>query len=252
MTTMEPVYTPVVGIALSLFKAEGLQFTITGSEHVPRTGGAVMAMNHLSYLDFAYAGLPAREQGRLVRWMAKKEVFDHPVMGPLMRGMKHIPVDRKAGAQAYQEAVKALRRGEIVGVFPETTISRSLELRPFKSGAVRMAAEAGVPVLPTIAWGNQRVWTKDHPKNLGRTNTPITLTVGEQLRFGADEVEQGTARLRQVMEEMLHRAQEAYPTLSGDDLKYVPARLGGTAPTPEQAAALDEQEKQRRLQRRKG
>ena len=142
---MEPVYTPVIGFARALFAAQGLKFTISGAEHVPAHGGAVMAMNHLSYFDYAYAGLPARDHKRLVRWMAKKEIFDHPVMGPLMRGMKHIPVDRAAGSAAYDEAVQALRDGKIVGVFPETTISRSYELREFKTGAVRMAQEAGVP-----------------------------------------------------------------------------------------------------------
>ena len=76
--------------------------------------------------------------------MAKKEVFDHRVSGPLMRGMKHIPVDRPgAAADSYRLAVEALRRGEIVGVFPEATISESYELKEFKSGAARMALEAG-------------------------------------------------------------------------------------------------------------
>ncbi|AKU17041.1 lysophospholipid acyltransferase family protein [Luteipulveratus mongoliensis] len=248
---MEPVYKPVIGFARTLFAAQGLKFTISGGEHVPRSGGAVVAMNHLSYFDYAYAGLPALESRRLVRWMAKKEIFDHRVMGPLMRGMKHIPVDRRSGVAAYDEAVSALRAGEIVGVFPETTISRSLELRDFKTGAVRMAMEAGVPVLPTIAWGNHRVWTKDHPKQLGRSKTPITITVGAPLTFeaGGNAVE-ATAELKTVMEKMLHEAQESYPTLTGDDLKYVPARLGGTAPTPEAAKVLDHEENARRKAKR--
>src|SRR3990170_8054847 len=104
--------------------------------------------------------------------MAKDEVFTHRLSGPLMRGMHHIPVDRDAGAGSYRNAVEALREGEIVGVFPEATISRSFELKDFKAGAVRMAAEAGVPVLPTVIWGSQRVWTKGHQKRLGRTKVP--------------------------------------------------------------------------------
>ncbi|PRC58069.1 1-acyl-sn-glycerol-3-phosphate acyltransferase, partial [Mycobacterium sp. ITM-2017-0098] len=79
-----------------------------------------------------------------------------------------IPVDRKAGAGAYAAAVESLRRGEIVGVYPEATISRSFELKEFKTGAVRMAKEAQVPIVPVIVWGAQRLWTKDHPKALGR------------------------------------------------------------------------------------
>ena len=138
-----------------------------------------MAINHTGYFDFAYAGLAARPSGRLVRFMAKDEVFRHRISGPLMRGMHHIPVDRDAGAASFRAAVAALKGGEIVGVFPEATISRSFELKEFKTGAVRMAAAAGVPLLPTVIWGSQRVWTKDHPKRLGRTRIPIVLSVGD-------------------------------------------------------------------------
>src|ERR1044072_4488189 len=140
-----------------------------------------MVINHVGYLDFAYPGLAAVRGHRLVRFMAKKEVFDHKGSGPLMRGMKHIAVDRDAGSASFREALAALKAGEIVGVFPEATISRSFELKEFKAGAVRMAAAARVPLLPMVIWGSQRVWTKDHPKRLGRTRTPITARVGEPL-----------------------------------------------------------------------
>lgn len=248
---MEPLYDGVVRFALGVFAAQGIKFTRIGSENIPKSGGAVIAMNHISYFDFAYAGYPAKDRGRLVRFMAKNEVFHHPVMGPLMKGMRHIPVDRAAGAAAYKSAVDALRRGELIGVFPETTISRSFELREFKSGAVRMAQEAGVPVIPMILWGSQRVWTKDHPKTLGRSNVPVTITTGEPIEIpaGSDVTEQ-TEHLHRVMEAMLHTAQESYPTMSGDDLKYLPARLGGTAPTPEEAVELDAAEAQRKADAR--
>ncbi|MCB1301144.1 MAG: 1-acyl-sn-glycerol-3-phosphate acyltransferase, partial [Tetrasphaera sp.] len=71
------------------------------------------------------------------------------------------------------EALTALKSGEIVGVFPEATMSRSFELKPFKSGAARMARDAGVPLLPTTLWGAHRVWTKDAPKHRGRSKIPI-------------------------------------------------------------------------------
>ena len=68
-----------------------------------------------------------------------------------------------------------LRAGELVGVYPEATISRSFELKEFKTGAARMALEAQVPIVPLIVWGAQRMWTKDHPKSLGRNKIPITV-----------------------------------------------------------------------------
>jgi 1-acyl-sn-glycerol-3-phosphate acyltransferase len=249
----EPVYRPVIGFARLVFAAQGLRFTVHGSEHVPRTGGAVMVLNHIGYFDFAYAGLAARPAGRMVRFMAKQEVFDHKVSGPLMRGMRHIPVDREAGANSFRAAVAALKAGEIVGVFPEATISRSFELKEFKAGATRMASTAKVPLLPTVLWGSHRVWTKDHPKRLGRTRVPITIAVGEPIDppRGADAAA-ATDELRRRMEVLLHEAQQSYPDQprDEDDRWWLPARLGGTAPSPEDAARLDEEERVRRAERR--
>src|SRR5450631_708451 len=211
---MEPVYTPVICIARAVFAAQGLKFTITGAQNVPTSGGAVLMSNHLSYLDFAYAGLAALPSKRLVRFMAKDDVFRHRISGPLMRGMHHIPVDRTAGAASFREAVNALKAGEIVGVFPEATISRSFELKAFKSGAVRMAQAAEVPVLPMIIWGSQRVWTKGYPKRLGRTNVPITISIGTPIVAGRqDNADDINREPRARMTDLLHAAQETYPAL---------------------------------------
>jgi 1-acyl-sn-glycerol-3-phosphate acyltransferase len=248
---MEPVYTPVIWVAKALFAAEGLKFTIAGAENIPTFGGAVLMSNHLSYLDFAYAGLAAWPSKRLVRFMAKDDVFRHKISGPLMRGMHHIPVDRTAGAASFRAAVTALKAGEIVGVFPEATISRSFELKGFKSGAVRMAQAAGAPVVPMIVWGSQRVWTKGYPKRLGRTNVPITLSVGEPILAGRkDTADDINAEIRARMNALLHAAQEAYPAVPSDELKYLPARLGGSAPTLEQATLMDDEDAVRRAARR--
>jgi 1-acyl-sn-glycerol-3-phosphate acyltransferase len=248
----ELVYRPVIALARVVFAAQGLRFTVEGTDNVPREGGAVMVINHVGYMDFTYAGLAAKPAGRLVRFMAKKEVFDHKVSGPLMRGMHHIPVDRDAGSGSFREALAALKSGEIVGVFPEATISRSFELKEFKAGAVRMAAAARVPLLPTVIWGSQRVWTKGRPKRLGRTRTPITVSVGEPMSVTARDHAQVTDQLRERMVEMLHAVQERYPDrpASAADAWWQPARLGGTAPTPEEAARLDDEEQAARARRR--
>ena len=247
------MYASVITFARGLFALQGLRCTINGAENVPPVGGAVMAINHTGYLDFVFAGMAARPAGRLVRFMAKEQVFRHPVSGPLMRGMRHIPVDRDAGAASYRAAVQALKGGEIVGVFPEATISRSFELKEFKNGAVRMAAAAGVPLLPTVIWGSQRIWTKDHPKRLGRTRTPILLSVGVPIEVSRkDDPEMVLRSLRKVMTELLHAAQDAYPPLTGEDLKFLPARLGGAAPTPEQAEEMDLAEAAARTAKRGG
>jgi 1-acyl-sn-glycerol-3-phosphate acyltransferase len=243
----EPVYAPIIRVALGFFRALDLRFTLTGTEHVPERGGGVVAMNHVGYLDFALAGVPFwKAHRRLVRFMAKEPVFHHPVAGPLMRGMKHIPVDRAAGAAAYDAAVDALRRGELVGVFPEATISRSFCLKDFKTGAVRMAAEAGVPVLPVVLWGSQRVLTKGRKRSLrAARHTPITISVGAPVVVGPDEpAAAALERLRTAMQQLLDDAVESYPqTPSGpQDRWWLPAHLGGTAPTRAAAAELDARE----------
>jgi len=234
------VYRPVVSFARGLFRALDLQFTVDGEQHIPLDGGAVIACNHVGYLDFAFIGFGARMRGkRLVRFLAKKEVFDHKISGPLMRGMRHIPVDRTAGAggASYVEAVAALRRGELVGMFPEATISVSFCLKDFKAGAARMAVDAGVPLIPAVVWGSQRVWTKGRK----RTNTrhvPITVLYGEALHPAAgDDPAAVTAALKAAIGALLDQAQTSYPDKpeGPEDSWWMPAHLGGSAPTLDEA-----------------
>jgi 1-acyl-sn-glycerol-3-phosphate acyltransferase len=250
---MEPVYLGVIGFARVLFAGQGLRIQVRGDEHVPRLGGAVMAVNHTGYFDFTYAGLAARRSDRLVRFMAKESIWHNPVAGPLMRAMHHIPVDREAGTESFDAALAALRSGEVVGVFPEATISRSFELKDFKSGAARLAQTAGVPVLPTTIWGSQRVWTKGRPRRLGRHGIPLLITVGTPVAVAPDDNPvEATARIRAAMDAQLREDQERYPEWPSDELELLPRRLGGTAPTPEEARTLDLRDAAERRRRATG
>ena len=89
-------YPPVILAAKAGFRILGQDIHITGQEHVPRQGGVLLAVNHIGYVDFIYGGLAANPSGRKVRFMAKRELFDHRWTGPLMRSMHHIkgPVQR--------------------------------------------------------------------------------------------------------------------------------------------------------------
>ncbi|MFQ6229831.1 lysophospholipid acyltransferase family protein [Nocardia sp. NPDC002869] len=245
---MEPVYRTIIGLARTVFFLEGLKFTITGDENIPVAGGAVLAVNHTGYMDFTYAGLPVRTPKRYIRFMAKSEVFDNKIAGPIMRALKHIPVDRAAGADSYKAAVDYLRRGELVGVYPEATISRSFEIKDLKSGAARMAIEAGVPIIPITIWGAQRIWTKGHPKRLGRSNTPISIAVGTPIQ-PYEPASELTTELKTAMQELLRGLQENYAHEPG--AYWVPARLGGGAPTLEEADAMDAAEVAERIARRR-
>ena len=226
------VYPPVV-VAIKLFwKYLGLRFDFQGVDHIPRKGGAILSINHVGYLDFALTGTAALPTGRYVRFMAKKEVFDNKLAGPLMRGMHHISVDRSSGTASFVAALRALRAGEIVGIFPEGTISVSFEIKELKSGAVRLAMAAGVPVIPTIVWGSQRIWTKKVKRNLRREKIPIIVEFGEPLYFDKQsDVEASESLLRETMITMLHRVQDKYPD-SHQGQRWAPLRLGGNAPAP--------------------
>jgi 1-acyl-sn-glycerol-3-phosphate acyltransferase len=235
---MDLVYPPVIGFAKTMFRVLDLKIDVDGAEHIPATGGAVLASNHVSYLDFIFCGLGAQPAKRLVRFMAKKSVFDHKVSGPLMRGMRHIPVDRDAGTAAFQDAEAALRDGEVVGVFPEATISESFTVKALKTGAARLAHAARVPLIPMVVWGPHRLWTKGRPKDLTKRHVPVIVKIGAPVETTAD-AEATTARLRARLSGLLDAVQRAYPEKpSGPaDRWWMPAHLGGTAPVPTHAAA---------------
>lgn len=132
-----------------------------GGENIPETGGCVLAVNHISHLDpltcahFVYA------YGRIVRFLAKAELFDVPVLGRIVRSAKQIPVYRLTtdASLSFTAAVAAVEDGECVIVYPEGTITRQPDMWPMtgKTGAARIALASGVPVIPVAQWGAHRI-----------------------------------------------------------------------------------------------
>lgn len=252
---MDLVYRPVVQVVMTAFALKRWQLEVTGHEHVPEEGGAIIATNHIGYIDFTVSGYAVRRatrRNRLVRYAAKKEVFDHPVSGPLMRGMKHIPVDRGGDVERTIEiSVDYLRSGELVGMFPEATISRSFVPLPGKTGTARMAQRAGVSIVPAAIWGSQRIWTKGRPRDM-RSGVLLTVDFGEPMRVAPDDdVQTATEELMGRIGGLVDTAQRRYPVQPepGEEW-WQPAHLGGTAPTPEEAAAQAAEEAAARRRRR--
>jgi len=247
---LDLTYPPIIVAAKTAFRVLGQRFVMSGTEHVPKQGGVLLAVNHIGYVDFIYGGLAANPSGRLVRFMAKREIFDHRLGGPLMRSLHHIEVDRGSGVESYKTALRYLADGEAVGIFPEATISRSFEIKEIKTGAVRIAAEAGVPLLPVVLWGTQRMMTKDHPRDFSRGKT-IAISVGEPLHPTGEDPVAETAALHTALATLLDETIARYPA---DEQPagswWLPARLGGSAPTPEEAQRLDAEEKRARAARR--
>ncbi len=248
----EITYYSIIGAARTWFKVMDFNWRVSGQENIPREGGAVLAINHISYIDFLMAGYGARYSKRLTRFMAKKEAWENPLTRPIMLGCKHIPVDRSQGQgqASYDEAVRNLRDGEIVGVFPEATISRSFLIKELKTGAVRMAEDAEVPLIPLILWGTQRIITKDHPRDFSRHKT-ISVHIGKPLEFAGTTPEDKTAELHDAMSQMLDQAIREYPAEEQPPGSWwLPASYGGSAPTPERAKELDRLELEERARKK--
>ena len=237
------VYVWIVRFVAWLMRRLDVRRTETGTDHVPREGGAVLAISHFSYLDFVMSEWTVFDHTRrYTRFMATKAAFTAPLVGRLMTAMGHIPVDRKAGASAYRFAVEALERGEIVGVFPETRVSRSFTLLPFKTGAARMAAQAGVPIVPCVIFGSHRVKTRTHRVPLWKArHIPVDVRFGAPITCTPkDDPAVVTEELRLAMTQLLEAAMDDYPLEQG--AWWVPAHRGGGAPTADDAIALDARE----------
>jgi 1-acyl-sn-glycerol-3-phosphate acyltransferase len=248
-------YRIVIRVFRAVFAVLGLRFDVRGVEHIPAGGPGVLACNHLSYLDFTFVGLAGSRRGRLVRFMAKHATFEHRASGPLMRAMRHVPVDRESGATAYRIAARRLAEGELVGVFPEATISRSFTLKSFKLGAATLAVREQVPLVPVVLWAPQRTFTVDKQYGLRRGKT-IRVYVGESFSPPPDaDRAEVDAELRRRMQALLDDAMRDYPDRPRDeaDRWWLPASRGGTAPSPAEAEVQAQAAAQRvkdRAQRR--
>lgn len=235
------VYRFAAWVAFTIMRVQGWRFDVRGLQHVPQVGGAVVATNHTSFWDYFTVGRgPYLTWGRPVRILAKEALFRVRVFGSVMRRAEHIPVHRGAGADALASAVAALGRGELVLVLPEQTISPSFELLPFKTGAVRMAAAAGVPVVPAVSWGSHRFHTRGRRPRWS-FRLPVTIRYGAPLHpTPEDDPVAVTEELRRRMQALLDDAQAAYPDGAPAGAWWVPARLGGGAMTAAEASAHHE------------
>jgi 1-acyl-sn-glycerol-3-phosphate acyltransferase len=191
----------------------GIRWTIEGSQMVPVRGPVILASNHISYLDPLVLAYLADRRHRKVRFLAKAELFDKGLLGPLLRSAGQIPVRRGSAdaASSLDAAVDALGRGECVTVFPEGTISLDLDPMAGKSGTARLAQASGVPVTPVGLWGAHRIMFKGR-KPSWHTGVAETVVVGEPVPVAADEdVRVATDRIMTAISATVARAREIYP-----------------------------------------
>jgi 1-acyl-sn-glycerol-3-phosphate acyltransferase len=161
-----------------------------GFHHLPRVGPAIVACNHISYLDPLTNGEAIDRAGRRPRFLAKRELFRIPVVGTVLRGAGQIPVARGSrDGSSLVHAQAALGSGEVVVIYPEGTVTRRQDHLPMegKTGVARLALATGVPVIPMASWGSQAVWQKSGPGSL-RPGRPVLTEMGEPLDLGTGDV----------------------------------------------------------------
>jgi 1-acyl-sn-glycerol-3-phosphate acyltransferase len=172
--------------------------------------------------------------------MAMREVFDHRVSGPLVRWMRHIRVDRDGDAAASMHAaLDALRAGEVIGLHPEGGMSWSFVPMAGKSGAARLAIESGAPLIPAAVWGSHRILPHDKRRPRLPRGVAVSVRFGPPIPVGPGaEPGEVTTTLMARIGELVEGALADYPqTPRGQaDRWWVPAHLGGTAPTEAEAA----------------
>lgn len=177
---MEPTYALARGI-LKPWLAAWFRWSIEGIEHIPKNSGALLAFNHIAYLDPLAAAFVVDSAKRRPRFLAKSELFEDKRIAWILRGAKQIPVKRGTAEapMALDRAMEAVTTGEIVVIFPEGTVTPDPDLNPApaKSGLARLALATGAPVIPAALWGTANVWAKGYGKNW-RPRQDICVRVG--------------------------------------------------------------------------
>lgn len=186
---MEPTYALAKAILLPWLHT-WFRWNIEGMERIPKEGPALLAFNHIAFLDPFAAAYVVDRSRRKVRFLAKSELFEDKRIAWILKGAGQIEVRRgtKDAPQALDHAVDALRRGEVVVVFPEGTITTDPELNPMeaKSGIARMALESGVPIIPCALWGTANVWPKGYRKHMWPPRQDILVSIGEPVTYEGD------------------------------------------------------------------
>jgi 1-acyl-sn-glycerol-3-phosphate acyltransferase len=150
----------VVRLILIVFFSIFYRVELVGRENIPAKGAAVLCGNHVSELDMFFIGYRIK---RLVRWMSKEELFHNPVLRFLLTWLGAFPVKRgRADVGAIKNALRLLKEGHIVGIFPEGTRTKQKEINEIrvKPGAVMLAMESGAPILPVAITASYKPFSR--------------------------------------------------------------------------------------------
>ncbi len=207
----------VIRSTLTIFS----RHTWRGAEHIPATGGAIIAANHLSMVDPMVLAQFVYKTGRVPRFLAKASLLDAPLIGPALRSAGQIPVYRGStdAVKALDEAVAAVARGEVVVVYPEGTTTRDPQYWPMRgrTGVARLALTTGAPVIPVAQWGAQRLQDPVAGRVRPRPRTPVTVVAGPPLDLSRwrGEGSADRATLDSVADTIMYRIRDMLAEIRG-------------------------------------
>lgn len=189
-----------------------------GLDTIPPSGPALVACNHVSYIDPVINSYAVLKAHRIPRFLAKRELFSTPVLGPILRSTRQIPVDRGSRDRSpLDAAARALEAGQAVVIYPEGTVTKREDHLPMagKTGVARLACRSGLPVIPMASWGSHPVWQKSGHGSL-RPGRPLWVKVGEPVPVegSVDEPNEMRAATATVMEALTRLAidlRDRYP-----------------------------------------
>ena len=224
-------------------------FDIRGVEHIPPEGPVILVGNHRSYFDSAAIAMVVAKTGRTIRFLGKKEVFDVPVFGAIVKALGGIRVDRGTGSdEPLEAAAAALRGGEMIGIMPEGTIPRGPaffepELKG-RWGAARLAHMTGATVIPVGLWGTEKVWPRSArlPNVFNITDAPlVSATVGPPVVLGFESLDDDTRRIMDAISALLppEARERRTPTPEELALTYPPGYRGDPAAETERRPGTD-------------
>jgi 1-acyl-sn-glycerol-3-phosphate acyltransferase len=190
---------------------------VTGEEHIPLRGGALLAYNHVSVIDAIFVAIPVLRKDRIIRCFALSEDFERPMMGRALNGLRQIPIRRGAGAwDPLEEMAALIREGWLCGIAPEGTVGTGEELLPIQKGPARIALLAGCPVIPVGLWGPQRRYPKAGLHLRSPIRPPLGVAIGRPIQAEGDpkhrpDVQALTDRLSEALREQVEMARRLAP-----------------------------------------
>ncbi|MEJ3404185.1 lysophospholipid acyltransferase family protein [Rathayibacter sp. YIM 133350] len=177
----------LAGVVLPIFNVS-VNYRFHDTEKLPNEGAFVLAPNHYSEIDPIVVGVAAYKLGRVPRFLAKASLFDVPVIGMLLRASGQIPVDRhgSSGHRAIKAAEELVAKGRMIVVYPEGSLTRDPDMWPMrgKTGAVRIALERGIPIVPMAHWGAQALMPRYGKKLHLFGRKPVDVIFGDPIDLG--------------------------------------------------------------------